>query len=291
VGLAELAGYRATLTISFEGTRAGAVAAWTKTVVMLAAREPRERQLSIEKQGDVADPSPVWLAEAGGVAYALGGDGGCTASVLSPDYSAAGALEPAGMLTGVLGAAEAGVEDVNGVAANHYTFDERALGQLGLAKATGEVWVAAEGGYVVRYVATTTGDADTFGDGLAGTLSMVYELTGITGQPAVIEAPASCPAGLVDAPRLPDAAELQNTPGLLVYATGASLADAAAFYLAELPARGWVLDGDLASAGSVAPEQRTVLLEFGRLGERLMVIASAGAAGAEVRLVLGRVSE
>jgi hypothetical protein len=93
------------------------------------------------------------------------------------------------------------------------------LGQLGLAKSSGELWVAVAGGYVLRYVVSTTGDADTFGAGVAGTLQMVYELAVA---PQALALPADCPAGLVDVPQLPDATNVESTPGVLAYTTGAS---------------------------------------------------------------------
>ena len=70
----------------------------------------------------------------------------CTASVIEQGASLSEIWEPAGFLTGVIGADEAGSETVNGAAAQHYTFDERVLGQSGVAKSTGEMWVASDGG-------------------------------------------------------------------------------------------------------------------------------------------------
>jgi hypothetical protein len=249
---------------------------------MLAAREPAARLVTIDRRGDLPDTSPVWLAEVGGVRYEVTPEQGCMASALGPEGGPARALEPAGMLTGVLGAEEAGQETANDAAANHYTFDERALGQLGLAKSSGEVWVAQAGGYVVRYVVSTTGDADTFGAGTVGTLTLDYELTSA---PQAISLPADCPAGLVDAPQLPDAAGVDSAPGVLAYTTAASLAEAEAFYLEQLPAQGWALAGDPAAAATPAADQTAVVLDFRRGDERLTVILSAGEAGTAVRLV------
>ena len=285
-GLADLAGYQAALTMAFDGTRDGAPLKWTKTYTLLAAREPPARLLTIARDGGLPDTSPVWLAEAGGTAYDRRPEQGCLASALGPEGGPAAALEPAAMLTGVLGAQEAGQETVNDVPANHYAFDERALGQLGLAKASGEVWVAAEGGYVVRYLSSTTGDADFFGAGTAGTLALDYELTG-AGQPPAIVIPADCPAGLVDAPQLPDAANVDSQPGALASTTQTSLPDALAFYLSELPALGWTAVGD-SHAATPAPDQTTAILDFTRPGLRLTVVLSAGDGGTSVRLVESR---
>ena len=116
------------------------------------------------------------------------------------------------------------------MAADHYTFDERALGLDGLATSSGELWVASSGGYLLKYVLKTQGDANYFGEGLAGALTLDYELTGAN-QPVKVTLPAGCPPGVVDAPRLPDAANIQDLPGLLSYDTATSLANAATFSL------------------------------------------------------------
>ena len=161
---------------------------------------------------------------------------------MSSGDSLAERLEPAGFLTGVIGAEAAGSETVNG-AADHYTFDERALGQLGLAKSTGELWVASNGGYIVRYKVATKGTAVYFGEGIEGTLTWDYELTGVN-QPVAVELPKGCPAGMVNAPLLPGATAVRRVPGLLSYSTSTGLAAAAAFYQKQIPLLGWKLTGD-----------------------------------------------
>jgi hypothetical protein len=52
-GLAGLSSYKATLTLSFDGTREGQPSQWSKTYVMLTTSESAARQLTIEKSGDV----------------------------------------------------------------------------------------------------------------------------------------------------------------------------------------------------------------------------------------------
>ena len=100
------------------------------------------------------------------------------------------------------------------------------------------MWIASEGGYVVKYVLSTTGNADYFGEGIEGTLSFDYELTGVD-QPVEIILPEVCPPGMVEAPQLPDAANVLNMPGLLSYETTSSLQEAVAFYQQKMPEIGW----------------------------------------------------
>jgi hypothetical protein len=235
--------------------------------------------LTIAKTGDNAEPDPLFLAEVSGTAYEQHGTAGCTASVLDPAQSQVALMEPAGFLTAVIGAQPAGTETVNGLAANHFTFDERALGQAGIATTTGEMWLAASGGYLVKYTLTTQGDANTFGDGIVGTLTVDYELSGVN-EPVTLQLPDDCPAGRVDAPRLPDAANVVEVPGLLSYDTAASLAEAAAFYQQQLPSLGWtVLDEP--GAG-----EHSVMLEYTQAGQTLTIAITASDSGSRVDIVL-----
>jgi len=68
-GLADLTSYKASLTLSFDGTRAGKAQKWSKTYVMLSAKEPAALQLTIEKTGDISDLDAVFMAEMNGAAY------------------------------------------------------------------------------------------------------------------------------------------------------------------------------------------------------------------------------
>lgn len=279
-GLSDLSSYKATLSLSFDGTEAGQPSQWSKTYAMLVTLEPVARQLTIEKSGQVSDPDPVFMAEVAGAAYEWRGENACTATMLEPGDSLAEQMEPAGFLTGVIGAEEAGSETVNGVAANHYTFDERALGQLDLAQSTGEMWIASDGGYIVKYLLTTKGNADYFGEGIEGTITWDYALTDVN-QPLTVELPKDCPAGMVDAPLLPDAADVVNVQGVLTYTTATSVADAAAFYQQQLPDLGWQLVADPVVAETLAVQ------DFTREDQQLSVTILVDEDGTTVQLVLG----
>jgi hypothetical protein len=200
--------------------------------------------------------------------------------VIEQGNSLADWLEPAGFLTSVIGADKAGGETVNSVPVNHYSFDERALGQLGIAKSTGEMWVASDGGYIVKYTLTTKGDANAFGKGIEGTLTWDYELTDAN-QPVAIQLPKDCPAGMVNAPRLPGASNVLNMPSVLTYDTSSSLTDAAAFYQKQIPVLGWQ------PLGEPNITETTALLDFTQGDQQMTVIITTGAGGTKVHILLG----
>jgi hypothetical protein len=281
-GLSDLTAYTATLTLSFEGTEAAQPSEWSKTYVMISLQAPLARELTITSAGLTAEPEPLYLAERDGASFEKRGEQACTAGVIEAGQSLSELMEPAGFLTGVLGADAAGSEMVNGVAANHYTFDERALGEAGVAQSTGELWVAADGGYLVKYVAVTHGGPDYFGEGIEGTLNWDYALTAANAMPA-IELPSDCPAGLLDAPALPDAAGLVNVPGLLSYTTASSPAEVMAFYQAALPGLGWQPNDNAVVVDDMA------LQDFTRQGQQLALTLVAGEAGTDVLLTVGPV--
>lgn len=279
-GLADLLSYKTTLTLSFDGTRDGQPSQWSKTYVMSGTKDLAARQLTIEKAGDLSDLNTVFLAEVDGASYEQRGDDACNANVIEEGNSLIEQLDPVGFLNFVIGADEAGVETVNDVAADHYTFDERAFGQLGLAKSTGEMWVASDGGYIVKYVLTTEGNADYFGEGLEGTLILDYELTDVN-QPVTITLPDDCPTGMVNAPLLPDATNILNMPSVLTFNTASSAADAAAFYQEQIPGLGWTL------VGEPTITETNALMEFTQENQTMTIIVSVGEA-TTVNIIAGK---
>lgn len=280
-GLVDLATYKGTLAISFEGTENGQPQPWSKTYVMLYSREPAARQLTIDSTGSISAGEPAFLAEVNGVAYDIQEGGVCIGSVLDPANSFAQQLEPAGMLTGLLGAEAAGYEAVNSIEADHYTFDERALAQAGLNHSTGEVWVASSGGYIVRYLLTTTGDAEYFGEGFKGTMRWDYQLTDVN-QPLTFGLPADCPQGLVDAPLLPEASIVLSLSGFLKYDTTSSLSEVVAFYQSRMLDLGWT------PLGEPALTDTTAFFEFTQGDQILSIVSVTGEASTTVQIALSR---
>ena len=281
VGLDALSSYRASLIVSFTGSADGVAQQWASTSAMVVSEGARG--LTVENTGALDAADPAWSAEVDGVAYGLISEGGCVANVIDPEDPLA-ARAPATVLTGVVGADAAGGDVVNGVEADGYTFDQRALGLPGEIKATGQIWVATEGGFIVRYLVTTSAGAEYFGDGIEGTISWDYQLTDV-GKPVAVDLPPDCPAGLVGAPQLPDATNVVDLPGSLGYDTAASVAKVVAFYQGKSSGLGWVAVGDPQMSDTVAA------LEF-RSGDRTVtVLASAGDTGTTVQILVGSPEE
>lgn len=279
--LAELSAYRSTLIMSFTGTESGQPSEWSNTYEMITSGDPAARQLTFTSpSGDGQDASvPVYRAEIAGTAYEKRGEAGCTSAGIFDGDSLA-RWEPATFLPGVTGAVESGRETVNGVPAVRYDFDERAFGSLPEATSTGQMWVASDGGYVVRYTLTTLGAAEYFGEASEGTLTFDYQLTDVNSAPTMA-LPSDCADGATDAPLLSDAVDVVRAPGLVSYTTSSTAEEAVAFYQDQLTAQGWNPVGD-PTVGEIGTVQT-----FQRAPDELSVVVRGGDAGTTVRLVSG----
>ena len=283
VGLDELASYTATLIVTFEGSDNGQAQQWASTTVMRVSREPLARELTVASAGDLDPVDPAWLAEENGAVYELDEDGACVANVV--DSQEDRFPEPAASLPGLIGAEAAGHETINEVEADGYAFDESALALSDESPSTGEIWIASDGGVVVRYLITTEGGADFFGEGIEGTISWDYQLTD-TNVPVDIALPEDCPAGIVEAPMLPDAFDVLTAPGFLAYDTASSLAEVMAFYQLEAPALGWgPIEAPLIS-------ETAAFVEFTDGDLLVTIVAIAGDSGTNtVQIIVGGVEE
>ena len=277
IGLADLSSYRATLTISFKGTKTGQPVEWLRTYVMLANQNPTARQFTMEKAGDPA--AALFMLEMNGALYERQAEGPCIASVINNIHSLAGEWEPAAFLSGVFGAEAAGNETMNSVATAHYTFDERALAHQDVTQSTGAFWIAADGGYLVKYSLVTKGNADYFGNEAEGAITWDYTLTDVN-QPIAIPLPEDCPSGMVDTSSLPNATDMVKLPGILRYNTITNLADVAAFYQKELLDQGW----QLPTAPTI--DKDSASLNFTKGDQQLTVTITAGDGKTKVRIYL-----
>jgi hypothetical protein len=281
-GLDALTSYRAMLTFSLQGTHDGEPMDQTETYEMRVSAAPVAREVSVRKG---ADPSAdAFLGqEAAGMLYEKPASGQCTAAPADTAESLSARFEPASFLVPVVGAEAAGTETIGSAEALHYTFDQRALGEAGITDATGELWVAADGGPVLKYQLTATAGPEYLGEGSEGTMTWDYELTDAN-QPIEIVLPEDCPPGFLDAPQLADATNVQSEAGRLSYDTSASLEDATTFYTEQMPPLGWEAEG--------APilSEKDGFMSFTRAAQRLNVLVSKqqNGDGLKVTLILTR---
>jgi hypothetical protein len=239
--------------------------------------EPAVSVLTIEASGDTQAPDPQVVAEADGASYELGADGRCSSRSIEPGGSIVEFREPASLLPSLLGAETAGSEPANGVSADHYTFDGRSLLESGGPTTAGEIWVASDGGHVLRYARTTTADAAYFGDGLDGKMTWDYGLSDVNALDSVT-LPDAC---RIDAPLIRGATDVLLLPRYTGFDTQSSIAEVISFYEQELQTRGWTVSSEPYKDGV------TAIVEFGKDDQVLTLIITTTESGLRVDLALG----
>jgi hypothetical protein len=144
---------------------------------------------------------------------------------------------PAVLLPPVYSAEKLGVETLNGTQVTHYRFDAQALG-LRARTATGEMWLADQGGLVVKYQLDIQPPNQLTGKGLEIQRSMQYELSEIN-QLDQIALPSICIQVLSDIPAMPDAVDLERSSASMSFTTASSPSQVATFYDQKLLTLGW----------------------------------------------------
>ena len=157
---------------------------------------------------------------------------------------AKGLLTP-GALGGVSGAKYVGPDTVNGIKAKHYKYDEQAASLAGFGKVNGEIWIAEDGGYVVKDTSNWEGAAGLFGAGTkaAGAGTWTYQVLDVN-KPLAIKPPDICEKGKVDVPVMSDATEKAQMGPILSYKTAAKLKDVVEFYNTAMAKAGWQPAGE-----------------------------------------------
>ena len=166
----------------------------------------------------------------------------------------------------------AGEETINGVKTLHYTFDQTAFtqGDADVEWAEGHVYIAKDGGYMVRFVMDGKGDLGEAiaGEDQPGTIHMELNIEPID-EPVTIEIPAECEGGAAESeyPVLEDAAQFTMFGGIVSYVTQTPFDDILSFYDSELAAEGWVKD----EAGSFIVENSSAIISYTKDGKTLNI--------------------
>jgi hypothetical protein len=182
-------------------------------------------------------------------------------------------------------------EQVNGVQAYKYTFDEKDFDLTGLTagevvkRASGEVYVAVDGDYVVKLAIDAdlsyTDPNEVFQQ---GNIKMTFDISDIN-QPITIEPPAEAEAqtsGRDDIPMLGDANIDFSSAEFVSYLTASRVKDAAQFYEDEMPKNGWT-----ANETNMVLDDNAIL-NYNKGGETANVIVSAGENGTSVLITISK---
>lgn len=172
-------------------------------------------------------------------------------------------------------------EVVNGVATKQYGIDDRSLTLGAAASVQGNMWVAADGGYPVKYQATVKGaNLGLFGSGTGeGTMTMSYDLTDIN-KVAAITPPADCPkpgAGLPIPAKATDKTSIGPITSFKTTDTPKAVGD---YYRKEMAAMGYKLDQDTAMGDlltlAFSKNGTTLNVMITKEGDKTSVLLSEG---------------
>ena len=247
-GMKGLTSYKAVLQLNFDGTRNGAVYKASQRFELGVDQATGMRTLrESHEDGDGSVDGP-YTATIGNLVYLQNTpDETCDAAIVA-DPSAP-VFEPAAMLPAFRGGVEAGSQSLDGVPAKVYSFDALALKTGKGATASGKVWIADPGGWVLKYELTLNAGPDIFSEGITGKQNWAYSLSDLN--KAVVELDPACPPALSGLPVPKDVIDMQSMPGLISYTTTQSVDALGSFYSEQLKSAGWLIQGELLEAPSL----------------------------------------
>jgi hypothetical protein len=179
-------------------------------------------------------------------------------------------------------------EDINGVTTRHYSIGQQEVSLSGFSGTLdGDIWVAVDGGHVVKQVISASGQVVALG-GVRGYLEWTYDLLDING-PVNIEPPAGCEATPgSDFPMIADAfdvsSDLSALGGVISYSTASPVADVVTFYTAQMPAAGW-------TAGPVVSDTADIAtMEFTRGTQKASLVITQSEDATSVEVIIEEAS-
>ncbi|MFQ5576486.1 MAG: hypothetical protein ACE5G8_05795 [Anaerolineae bacterium] len=265
--LANFTSYRTQLVMTYEGTTSsGTPTAGKIDVLTEQTKEPPALHMTMRVEGDT-------VAEMGGQGLVEVYTVGDTTYLQNPEdgswmsFSGGGAEDAFG--GGFLSADELVdipktarrsllPQTVNGISTWHYTFDESDIVDetTSLQSASGEMWVAVDGGYPVKFVMEATGSSMSEAEGElfeSGSFKIEYELKDVNAGFTITPPEEALNAGgffggsgeetgQTDLPMLDDADVQFSMAGMVSYYTAAGVNQVVEFYRAQLPPLGWTAD-------------------------------------------------
>jgi hypothetical protein len=285
----DLSSYRSRMRLSTTGTGAEGETGGVLEFLVEYTREPLAQHIVISGEGfDQTDEvGSMEMYQVEGTSYVKLGDQWMSMPATEDVLDDAGMIDPEDMLQGTCGWQHAGSTDYNGIAVQYWTLSEddlraciadQELTEMGeITDASGKVYVAEEGNYIVYMELAFEGSNLAMGTGSGeemvdqGRIEFTYEMTDVNA-PITIELPeeASASSDLPeDIPVPEDAEEVSFMFGMINFDSASSPADVADFYQAQMPQNGW-------SESSVNEMSGMYMLEYTKDGRTASLIINAG---------------
>ncbi|MBN1977706.1 MAG: hypothetical protein JW918_09920 [Anaerolineae bacterium] len=267
-GLEGLDSYRMHFTMTFEGTSGdGETEQSTLEMEVEYVRDPFAMRIAISgSDEDVGlTGGTMEMVQIGDQQYTVF-EGQCMVTPAEESLAETALFETEDLLSDIESAHRVMPDEtVNGVACRHYTFDEQSM--VGFTSAKGEIWVAVDGDYLVKY--TLEADGKNSINDEEGHVEWVYEVRDINA-PITIEPPAGCESvAESEFPMMPDATNVIMMEGTVMYESASAFDDVLAFYKDEMVAAGWTSEDSFVGEGVAS-------LTYTKDGRTASIMLSAG---------------
>lgn len=260
-GLQSLDSYRGYFKMTFDGTTGGEAEHMAYEMDIEYVRDPFAQRVVMRGTDAGEDFEIVYIGDKQYIVF--GGDQCMSTSADEGDAMDMEIFTPEDVIGGLENARRVRPDErVNGILCRHYTFDETAVAWAGFAYAEGEVWVAVDGDYVVRYALQADGKDPTTED--EGHIEWEYEISDVN-VPITIEPPPGCETTESEFPIMPDATDMTTMSGMTMYTSASPFDAVLAFYQEQMQANGWSDTGDTFIASDTAmlsytKDERTVTI-------------------------------
>lgn len=304
-GLDKLKSYRARLAWSFDGKLADGKP-YTVSYTIVESVFPADKQgyriLTVTQTPDQPDDQPnlnLEMFEVSGVAYMSGTLGTETAKcepvpMLGGSFSASEIFDLTNDAQGVRGVRLVKAGDrVNGILADQYELDAKTFLTSGIKSATGNIWVARDGGYVVKFTLQATGDSAMLGPEapgdeeskrnrpVEGKLTLEYVILSVNKEKP-ITLPAACTPPqptAADIPMPKSAANAFTREGMTMFQSEEKAEALIEFYKKEMPANGW-------KAGKIQSVADITQMEFTKGNRKVSIFITPNPAGKGMTVII-----
>ncbi|HSJ54507.1 MAG TPA: DUF6612 family protein [Anaerolineae bacterium] len=255
----DLSSYRATMTMRISGTEAGETVDGTLEFLMEYTSEPQAQHIQMSGSGmeEVESTGVIDMYQLEDNTYVQFGDQWLSVPTTEEMTANMGLIEPDDLLDDTCGWEQQGDTDYEGIQTQHWTLSTEdaadcmtaeMMGGVGnISEASGDLYVAEEGNYIVHMEVVLTGTEIAAAMGTEdqvlddGTMEITFDMRDVN-QPFTIEIPEEALASGTlpeDLPIPEDAEELSNAFGMISYNTAQTPAEINDYYKAEMPANGW----------------------------------------------------
>lgn len=207
---------------------------------MLMKAEGQEGLEGMESMGDIEfvqleDTSYIVMGEMGCMALPADAEGAMDTDELIAGFT------PESLMEDLENVKLVGEETINGIDTLHYTYDEKSMveeAMTGIQSMVGHIYLAKEGGYMVRSIVDVVGNskymADMAAEGVQSGVTHIEMNLEDVNENVEIVMPAACEgqgsADSIDWPMMDDASEITSFAGILSYTTEASGDETINFY-------------------------------------------------------------